>query len=1605
MKKTTHKTRIILLGALLSTLSPCMSGQVLRNAPGYVHSGSITACFTYMGAVTFSADYRFKSIIPSDGKDTSERLYGFSIPLVGDLNGDGYPEIIGVAKSTTDDAIVAPTGCYTGIHIYNGQTGKRISKLFFSGCDDTHYYNHSGWHGAPSIMALVDSDSDGTIELIVAFPDGSNTVGTNANRYKHKLASFNLRYNSTAGNYSLEERWISTAAYGTGDYEKITPQVVDFDGDGIPEILTYHQIYNAQTGAVLYTFDSTDFLNYLGRNVNAPRGGPPSKQDRWLAFPYVYDMDLDGIYDIVVGGRIYRMKKTGTTFSADIITCLNIGDGYTGVADINGDGIADVVVVSRAGTSNTDDVVIKVWNPGFNSNGVANPYSITSRTITLVSGGANTTGSNSYVYIGDIDGREQEHGGKTYRLPEIAILTRRVAVNNFPRHPNISGIAEVDGGIPASYTWPSTTMGCIFALTYDAVEGNLKGSFIMEHKDRSINTGFTMFDFDNDGIQEICYRDETDLRVIKPVIPFVRTTTTSSNIIMFSKPAKSYTGFEYPVIADIDNDASAEIVVLAHEDSNTTAPWGYIFAVGPTGDKFAPALPVWNQFMYDPFKIKPDLTTPTKTEGRHALNRLSPEFTFRREIKNENNQVIEVIDSLRPFNGTILQVPYFTADTPALFPAEHLKFEPIVYKTAAYILDAKETNTAKRPKIVTVGTQNFAEISVGNWSVAKSVVAAATPIAVYRNNAVSQATFVNKYPLNTLQHETSPGSGTFAVPSSFTGLRPGGEVRIRIPIPNSTDVYWVRLADDSGGSPSWVWRFGLDDDPLGTESNPDLGIGVARRQYRDCDWSDQSARVSKYRSFDDAATVQEYNSIRIDILDNDYFPDYSPYDFYNGLAVTNANISQPPVAGYLTFSGTGHNAGVTYHHDAREVLTTGIDSFEYIFTFMNPEFAPAENTTVRSKVYIYVLESTTGSFAACYGALTTITLAHKPAGSPGIVFNWFDDHGKPLGSGLSRSITMGSVDSVYTIHPIVKTGPYTSVNFPNGELTVHVANTVGSTAVMRWTGLVDNNWNNPGNWVEVKGSYETPVSWSPTTCVDVVIPSGAANYPELTGPAYIRNIAMRDRAMLKNPHVLTYEKASVELKLTPREKDNFISWSAPLKDMYSGDYHFRKSDGAPSWGDAYMMFFQMPNPDITDNTPVANRLTATVGNPGVPLPLGKAFNFRLMATSVNRDSVLTFPKAAVSYTSAGGESYNNLSRTDSHRFITDGVTLSSNQFTLPVAANIGTGAGFMQVTNPYMAYLDIASFLAANSATLETNGYIEWDGSINNNLVGFMQSPEPGMRYISTLPSSGANNGMIAPLKSFFVIKKAGGGSVRMSPAWTTTKGANPYTLRAAGESNILRIKASQGGKTSYAVLHYNPKAHPYYDSGEDVYQLFFDDIPLAVYALTPWKDPLTIYADGDFSTRNTCLGLRVRDAGEVTLEFSGMETFGHNVWLVDKTAGKEIDLRRNTAYTFTVAKTAGGVIGIDDRFAIRAYYTGEGITANEAVTIPRWSISSADRAIAVRSTSLPIYRLQVYDVTGALVYSSTTPSSHFHIPLSQGIYIVKAQVGEEQITEKAFVK
>jgi hypothetical protein len=1198
-------------------------------------------------------------------------------------------------------------------------------------------------------------------------------------------------------------------------------------------------------------------------------------------------------------------------------------------------------------------------------------------------------------------------------------------------HPNVYGTITKTGTTAGE--------GVLFATTIDkntncTSANRLKLSFVLEHMDDSNNTGFTMFDFDNDGINEICYRDRTHLRIIKPTRPYIVHDYTGSDVILLRTDLYSETGYEYPVIADIDGDASADMVIAGGSSSN----WRYfdhMFAVSTNGDKFAPAWPVWNQFLYDPFKISPDsLTTPIGP----APNRLL--YKFDREIKNTSGVVTKVIKDYQPFNGNMIQATYID---PTIFP----KYEPLVYLVDAYIYGSA---TSKAPKIRTDGNNTNIDIWIKNLPSANATITSNMPIAVYKNNTISEATRVFKKTLAEVRPITGSGTGTIgssALGNSFS-LTPGSEAHIALVLGatgtySPDDVYIVRLGDDSNGS---IWQFGYNGgEKYGTDYPCDdfaEGLGTANRAFRDCNWCNQVVRAARYQIFRDLYTIQEFTDVTMDLLSNDILPivplaSNPSQSFMDTVRLAPWNIVTPPTSGYLSFNNVqGAGARVIYTHDDRSNIPANIDSFQYSLTYYDDTKQALDTKT--GTVYIYILKSASGGFSSCYGKATRIELQNLPAN---VSFEWYKTKTSSLKlQADARHRITGEMkgDSTYWLKPVTSgitaTGGlttaqinhYKTLNFPRGELKVRlVSYQATTTPLMRWTGHVDRKWKNPKNWVMVRTAttkakeQESPVDFSPSECTDVIIPSDdrVNNFPELTDTAICNNIELKDRAMLKNPHVLKYAKAKVEFKLKPSEMNRFVMWSAPLKAMYSGDYHFSDVAG-PRWGDVFMNFYQQLPPGITGSNGQSYYFTYTFSNTNVPLPLGQSFNLKVEANSLTRDNLLRFPRSESSYQG------NTLDRTGEGRFITDGKSIP---FTMDVRGSTGQSQ-FVQVVNPYMAYLDIVPFLAANSSKLR-NGYYIWDGEVGSGLtahafanVDYNSSSQyyrilanADMGLLSTSPR------YIAPLQSFFVGTLSNYyyllTELQMSPEWTTTSPINSYTLRSSVKSGgVLNVTLSGANKQAHAALVYELGANNLASDRIDMPAVTYTiegENPLSVYTFSAEMSPLIINASSAFDMQPVKLGFVARSNGEYKLEFRNLHSFGFDVVLVDKAQNyKQIDLKKTPEYTFTVSNPTStvGQIEENNRFELRFAYTGHGITISSTEDNPPSSelhVSSGRGYIQLWSDSSPIGSLDIYNSLGKLIYSNPDVNDkqlRINVPARQ-MYIVKAMLGGEQKIVKTIIK
>ncbi|MBK6263838.1 T9SS type A sorting domain-containing protein [Marivirga sp. S37H4] len=158
-------------------------------------------------------------------------------------------------------------------------------------------------------------------------------------------------------------------------------------------------------------------------------------------------------------------------------------------------------------------------------------------------------------------------------------------------------------------------------------------------------TSSTLFDFNGDGRSELVYRDEDFLYIING----------SDGSVNISIPCRSRTNIEYPIVADVDADGSAEIcVVCASEDFSPGTRGKDLDLYAPAevriyksgGEPWVPARRVWNQYGYFNVNINDDLSVPRNQQKHHLV---------------WSNGTCAV-GPVRPLNGFLNQSPFLSSE-------------------------------------------------------------------------------------------------------------------------------------------------------------------------------------------------------------------------------------------------------------------------------------------------------------------------------------------------------------------------------------------------------------------------------------------------------------------------------------------------------------------------------------------------------------------------------------------------------------------------------------------------------------------------------------------------------------------------------------------------------------------------------------------------------------------------------------------------------------------------------------------------------------------------------------------------------------------------------
>jgi len=383
-----------------------------------------------------------------------------------------------------------------------------------------------------------------------------------------------------------------------------------------PEIATCstdnHLMVFSATGKVLWkTTDAKIMCNYGG--------------------PQLGDTNGDGIPELLVRYTVVDAKTHAIRFQGRTTTNPYPTADYATFADVDQDGDLDIVG----------------GNIVYQNDGKGN--------FTVLWDGASfaTPIPDGYVAIADLDLKGDglpeivSVSSLEQGLHHIRVLDGKTGKTIWgPFDTNLGGETLSGGGPPTIADFdgdgkPDVAMAGGYSYNvYEGATGKLKWSNVTTDTSSRV-TGSSVFDFDGDGKAEVVYADERNLHVYDG--------KTKKELLTLCNP--SGTLWEYPLVADVDGDDQAEIVLVANDMwwgcgaglGAGTGPTG-LRVIGSKSGSWVRTRRIWNQHTYHVTNVNDDATIPAKEVTNWKTKGLN---NFRQNVQPKGlfdapNAIVEV---------------------------------------------------------------------------------------------------------------------------------------------------------------------------------------------------------------------------------------------------------------------------------------------------------------------------------------------------------------------------------------------------------------------------------------------------------------------------------------------------------------------------------------------------------------------------------------------------------------------------------------------------------------------------------------------------------------------------------------------------------------------------------------------------------------------------------------------------------------------------------------------------------------------------------------------------------------------------------------------------
>ena len=277
------------------------------------------------------------------GSGQANAQFGYSVSTVGDVNGDGFSDVI------------------VGAYLYdNGQTNEGRTFIYhgsasgLSASDNwTAESDQVGSNFGSSVSSAGDVNGDGYSDVIVGAPDYDNgkITGGRAFVFHGSASGLSIAANWTAENNQFESKFgasVSTAGDVNGDGYADVIVGAEWFGNGQTQegkAYVFHGSASGISAAANWTAESNQANANFGKSVSTAG-----------------DVNGDGYSDVIVGAEnfdngqsneggtfVYYGSSLGLSATANWTAEINLANANFGrsvstAGDVNGDGFSDVIV-------------------------------------------------------------------------------------------------------------------------------------------------------------------------------------------------------------------------------------------------------------------------------------------------------------------------------------------------------------------------------------------------------------------------------------------------------------------------------------------------------------------------------------------------------------------------------------------------------------------------------------------------------------------------------------------------------------------------------------------------------------------------------------------------------------------------------------------------------------------------------------------------------------------------------------------------------------------------------------------------------------------------------------------------------------------------------------------------------------------------------------------------------------------------------------------------------------------------------------------------------------------------------------------------------------